>query len=240
MRELVDVIIPATSKPEVKLVVDHLDNFADIIGNIIVVDFNRIEPSLSFGVTGGLKPLNINLKYVFVDDERYFNKSKALNIGAGLSSSSLLLICDADVLLDKSFFSVATVLSANESAEAIFYTPEYVEESDTGERRPAPGICMLRRKDYVVIDGYCNEYRGWGMEDMDFLTRLDKASIKRKLHSFGIHLSHPNEDRTKNYHSESVQEMRKENRLRYAEKVNNLQLYGTLSSDITNCQYTEC
>lgn len=239
MRHIADVIIPATGKPEVEHVVRHLSGFLETINQIIIVDFDRNAPSLDAPKVDSFRRSGVPLKYIYVEKEAYFNKAKALNIGVSAASAPLIIICDADVLLDGAFVSIASRVASESPSEKVFYTPEYVIESETGEKRPAPGICLLKRRDYLAINGYCNEYRGWGMEDIDFLKRLQNASIRRLKASFGFHLSHPDVNRTRNYHSESIPQMRLDNRALFAEKIDCNRLYGTLNTDITCCNYTE-
>jgi predicted glycosyltransferase involved in capsule biosynthesis len=236
MRNLLDVVIAATSKPEVSVVVDHLHSISDEISSIIIIDFNEDKPSISNESINLIKE-KTPLKYIFIKDQPYFNKSIALNIATCYSTAEILLFCDADILLEKKF--IMDGCKKLSTSESVFLTPEYVVESDTQERRPAPGICMLHRNNFLTVNGYSSEYKGWGMEDIDFIQRLSNAGIDRSLLSSGIHLSHPNEVRTQHYHSNSIDEMRVKNRALFNKKVEEKMLSGTLSLDIANTKHRE-
>lgn len=237
MRNLLDVIIAATQKPEVEKVVTHLHSISSEIGSIIIIDFDEKTPSMSHEKIHKHKEKIKGLKYIFVEGQQYFNKSIALNIGASYSSSEIMLFCDADILLERDFLKNGLGMLSQDKKN--FITPEFVTESDTGANRLAPGICMLYKSNYVLINGYSNEYKGWGMEDMDFIERLNKSGMKRVLSSSGIHMSHPDEARTQNYHSNSVDEMRRQNRALFQKKIEDNNLNGTMSIDIINTNHKE-
>ena len=102
----VDVIIPASNKPVVSVVVNHLASLDVNIGNIVIVDLNRADPSLDVDQYQSITGNGIQVCYVFLDEQKYFNKSLALNVGFHYTRSEKVLICDADVLLDKAFFCI--------------------------------------------------------------------------------------------------------------------------------------
>ncbi|HTF98526.1 MAG TPA: galactosyltransferase-related protein [Cellvibrio sp.] len=237
MRNFLDVIIAATKKPEVERVVTHFHSISSQIGSIIIIDFDEKKPSMPHEKIHKLKEKIKGFRYIFVEGQQYFNKSIALNIGASYSSSEIILFCDADILLEPDFLKNGIGILSQDDKN--FITPEFVTESDTRESRLAPGICMLYKSDYVLINGYSNEYKGWGMEDMDFIERLKKTGIKRVLYSSGIHMSHPDEARTQNYHSNSVDEMRRQNRALFQKKIEEKNLNGTMDIDIINTNHKE-
>lgn len=223
-----DVVIPATGKPVVNRTVQHLSALEVGIGTIVIVDFDPSEPSLQPALVFG----DTQIQTVFVTCQRFFNKSIAINVGFHFTRSSVIVMCDADVLLEASFFQEAArhYLCQPDSRKA--FSPCFVQESVCGTRRPAPGIVALNRQHYLAVEGYCSEFIGWGMEDMDFLRRLRAADILLENISSGIHLSHPDTDRVRNYDLRSVDEMRVRNRRLYEQQVQLGQRYGTLTRDI--------
>jgi glycosyltransferase involved in cell wall biosynthesis len=55
------------------------------------------------------------------------------------------------------------------------------------------------RHDIDQVDGFDASYRGWGLEDSDFLIRLLRAGVRRKDGNFAtgvLHLWHPENDRS--------------------------------------------
>ncbi|WDE05710.1 glycosyltransferase family 2 protein [Thalassomonas viridans] len=227
---MIDVIIPATNKPEVHQVLQHLLNLDEAFNQVIIVDFDKSAPSLNAAQVNQFGSA-LRLQYVFVNGQKYFNKSIAINTGFDLVESDYVLICDADVLLDKDFFTLAKCYWREHAQAQVMFSPRYVAESATGETRPGPGICLLKSADFARIAGYSSDYIGWGMEDMDFLKRLEYAGIRQELIAHAIHLSHSDEVRTRNYYSNSVQDMRLKNRKLFKEKHENKPRYGTLPHD---------
>lgn len=54
------------------------------------------------------------------------------------------------------------------------------------------------RDDYIAVNGFDNDFNGWGCEDSDFVQRLYHLGIKRrnaKLAATAFHLYHPNNAR---------------------------------------------
>ncbi|OCQ21248.1 hypothetical protein A7985_11515 [Pseudoalteromonas luteoviolacea] len=227
---MIDVIIPATNKKEVEKVINHLISLGDFFGKIIIVDFDKSSPSMNFKQIEELNN-HVDLSYIFVTEQAYFNKSIAINIGYELVVNEYVLICDADVLLDKAFFEIAfDVWTTNQFIECVF-SPEFVIESDNGEVRKGPGICLLKSAHFKKVAGYSSDYLGWGMEDVDFLKRLEYIDVEPRKIAHAIHLSHSDEVRTRNYHCDSVSQMRLENRQLFSQKHESHNLYGTLFDD---------
>lgn len=55
------------------------------------------------------------------------------------------------------------------------------------------------RKDFVAVNGFDEEYQGWGHEDADLAVRLFRHGVKRKEGVFAVpvlHLWHPMNDRS--------------------------------------------
>lgn len=54
------------------------------------------------------------------------------------------------------------------------------------------------RDDFLAIDGFDESFEGWGLEDSDFVLRLQRAGLRHKTARFGaplLHLWHPPSDR---------------------------------------------
>lgn len=56
------------------------------------------------------------------------------------------------------------------------------------------------REDFVRVNGFDEDFKGWGYEDSDLVIRLLRLNIMRKKGNFGLsvfHLWHPEQDRSK-------------------------------------------
>ena len=66
--------------------------------------------------------------------------------------------------------------------------------ADTGLRGIRTCNFALWREDYARVNGFNEDFVGWGREDSEFVTRLFNAGVKRKNLRFaalGCHLYHP-------------------------------------------------
>jgi glycosyltransferase involved in cell wall biosynthesis len=60
--------------------------------------------------------------------------------------------------------------------------------------RGGPGLIVLRRADFLAVDGMNSDLLGWGWEDVDLVARLQLSGVARRV-SLGsaLHLSHGDE-----------------------------------------------
>jgi hypothetical protein len=73
------------------------------------------------------------------------------------------------------------------------------EDSQTGLRN-APGLLLVRRDDFVAINGYNAGLHGWGWEDQDMIARLTLGrGLRRVMAGNAIHLSHDDHARIAHY-----------------------------------------
>ncbi|HEX3559468.1 MAG TPA: glycosyltransferase family 2 protein [Pyrinomonadaceae bacterium] len=73
------------------------------------------------------------------------------------------------------------------------------EDANDGSRQ-APGLLLVRRADFLSINGYNSQLHGWGWEDQDMISRLTLgAGLERVIHGHAVHLSHDDHARISNY-----------------------------------------
>ena len=73
------------------------------------------------------------------------------------------------------------------------------EDSQTGLRH-APGLLLVRRTDFVAINGYNAGLHGWGWEDQDMISRLTLGrGLRRVMAGHAVHLSHDDHARIAYY-----------------------------------------
>ncbi len=76
---------------------------------------------------------------------------------------------------------------------------DYEENANDGTRQ-APGLLLVRREDFVAINGYNGRLHGWGWEDQDMVSRLTLAAgLERIMNGQAIHISHDDAARIANY-----------------------------------------
>ena len=74
------------------------------------------------------------------------------------------------------------------------------EEDARDGTRHAPGLLLVRRDDFVAIDGYNGRLHGWGWEDQDMIARLTLGrGLSRRVGGEAIHISHNDAARIAHY-----------------------------------------
>lgn len=73
------------------------------------------------------------------------------------------------------------------------------EDAETGTRQ-APGLLLVRRTDFLSVNGYNGRLHGWGWEDQDMIARLALgAGLDRLQRGVVTHISHGEEERMAHY-----------------------------------------
>lgn len=63
--------------------------------------------------------------------------------------------------------------------------------------RSAPGLVLLRRKDFIAVGGMSSRLEGWGWEDLDLLVRLQlQLNLAWRQVGSVVHLSHGDDARS--------------------------------------------
>ena len=74
------------------------------------------------------------------------------------------------------------------------------EEDAADGTRQAPGLLLVKRSDFLAINGYNGRLHGWGWEDQDMIARLTLAAGLQRIQRFSaIHLSHDDAARMAHY-----------------------------------------
>jgi predicted glycosyltransferase involved in capsule biosynthesis len=76
---------------------------------------------------------------------------------------------------------------------------DFEEDAEDGSRQ-APGLLLVRRNDFLTINGYNGRLHGWGWEDQDIIARLTLSAGLRRIQRFTVtHLSHDDVARMAHY-----------------------------------------
>jgi hypothetical protein len=126
-------------------------------------------------ITTTLDSQNINYKIVVVEQspEKLFNRGLLCNIGFDLYKNECDYICihDIDMIgenFDYSYETIITHLSARwrDRNYQEFYS------------KFLGGVVLFPKEDFIKINGFSNEYWGWGAEDDDLRLRCDIMNLK--------------------------------------------------------------
>lgn len=193
------------------------------MGEIIISDFAPCYTDAA------LKQKPNNLRHVRITNQENFNKSFATNIGIKLSCYETVLCCDADVLIPGKSLQTWKSIS-KEKTDTIFCLRNVVESSN-GYIRPGYGITFGPKQIFEAVDGYDSSYIGWGFEDLDFLSRVDKKGFKIIYSGEGLHISHDDKERMQNYQEKSRQLSREKNLIKYELTKHSSSTQGTMQAD---------
>ena len=104
----------------------------------------------------------------YADKELVFNKPTALNFGAHYAITKLnanfLVFFDSDTLITSDLLSY---IFSNASTDRFM-----IFKPDQGNKRDLTGFLVVHKRPFVKVDGYDNEFIGWGAEDLDIRLRL--------------------------------------------------------------------
>lgn len=125
------------------------------------------------------------------DDDKPFNRAKLLNIGFDYVKDKSDYVCfhDIDMIpinIDYSYPDKPYHLAVNLPQSTLFYYG---------------GVNIFNKTDFLKINGFSNEYWGWGGEDDDLLNRIRSVGfdIYRKYGEFKSLYHEPNGPQHKNY-----------------------------------------
>jgi glycosyltransferase involved in cell wall biosynthesis len=145
-----------------KTIPQHIEHAPDFPWEIIVVDYGC--PGKAFEWVQELNHPNIWTVRVKTD-VKYFNLSRARNIGAVHAGGDFLAFCDADVYPKGPWLQ--TVVEAVDKPGVAMCRPKW--------KRGGCGICCLPSSTYHRIRGHDESLEGWGWEDIDLKGRAQQV-----------------------------------------------------------------
>jgi hypothetical protein len=126
-------------------------------------------------ITSTLESQSIHYKIVIIEQspEKLFNRGLLCNIGFCLYQKECDYICihDIDIIgenFDYTYEPIATHLSAR--WKGYDYKEFY--------SRCLGGVVLFPTQDFIKVNGFSNEYWGWGAEDDDLRLRCDAMAVK--------------------------------------------------------------
>jgi hypothetical protein len=118
------------------------------------------------------------------NDDRLFNRGKLRNVGFDLTRDSADYFCFHDV----DYLPVWADYSYPDAPmRIIWYGADVVpyDEGDSVEikhdyNRYFGGVLLFNRSDFLAVNGFSNQYEGWGFEDIDLRLRCVEAGLEVK------------------------------------------------------------
>ena len=125
-------------------------------------------------ITEYFSTLNIDYELIVVEQLGHtpFNRGKLLNVGFKEAQSKR---CDYVVFHDVDMLPVEVDYSYSDVP--IHMATDFVDEKQETFSTYFGGVTMFPSKTFVDINGYSNEYWGWGFEDDDLLYRCTENNV---------------------------------------------------------------
>jgi len=142
-----------------------------------------------------------------VDGQKYFHLSKAYNLAIHNSTSEWILKMDCDYILNPyyNFFNKHQIKS-NE-----FLTGSYQDsflDSQIGFFEYLNGFIFVSRENLCKVNGYNENFEGYGYDDTDLYNRLVEKGFDRVYLNHNqlsiFHLPHPDSKRGENYKCKNI------------------------------------
>src|SRR5205085_7514704 len=105
-------------------------------GDLTIVNFGGSKEMLCEQITRFGSEVHV----IQVDNQVYFNKACAQNLGAGYSVQPLLFFCDCDIVLTPE--SIESLAGQIQNRPSTFATLAAVKESDTNSRGGKHVVCF--------------------------------------------------------------------------------------------------
>lgn len=161
-------------------------------------------------------------KHLFTKTNEFFNKQKAYNLAAKMSSKDTICLYDADVVIHPKAIEKSVEIILNKQSEIVwpydgrFYDvpKKYHSEIDTTKSiksvllkdctlfcSTSVGGAVFFDKNVFFEGGMGNEnFKGAGWEDNEIYERFTKLGFKRlKLDTYLLHLTHARKETSYNY-----------------------------------------
>jgi hypothetical protein len=134
------------------------------------------------------KDISYNIFIIEQDNDKPFNRGKLLNVGFDQSRAAHTYFCfhDIDMLpgSPKSDYSkVKGACRLSHFVSQFNFIPR--PESEFGG-----GVIMIDKDSFIKVNGFSNDYWGWGVEDNDFSIRCKKGEVPisfRQGRYFSLH-----------------------------------------------------
>jgi len=168
---------------------EYVDNQLSL--PLIVPYRNRLEHLVTFVpyMESFMKDIKFHIMLIEQADGKPFNRGKLLNIGFTVANAHDNWVCFHDI----------DMLPKDDSCD--YSLPQHTTHlagrvEQYGYRLPYPeylgGVLLTTRVDFERVNGYSNEYWGWGNEDDDLFIRYLLAGVKIKRKP-SLYISLPHE-----------------------------------------------
>lgn len=142
----------------------------------VIIPYRNREDHLKIFLKEFPNRINIeDFQIIIVEqfEDKMFNRGKLINVGFDYINLKCDYICFHDVDMipvsaDYSYTNIPVHMATN--------------CSQFNKKLPYPdyygGVNLMSNENYIKINGFCNDFWGWGVEDDDLLDRVRKSGYK--------------------------------------------------------------
>lgn len=189
----------------VKRFMDSLQNQINQNFELIFIDYGS-QPQYKQDVQILLEKY-IFVKYIYTDTRGWFwNRAQALNLGIYKASTDNIVTLDIDLIVAPDFTAkINTTFSSSHYIRFSCYLlpkninnfkslflPDFTPEKHYKQTNPVTGFGILSfsKAAFIEAGGYNQYYRLWGIEDIDFVKRLELVGITSQGFIEGLRIYH--------------------------------------------------
>jgi len=152
---------------------------------------------------------NGSIYRIYVPDKKYFNRCKAINIGARFSSSKNLALVNCDIVLHNNFLRFLNkpkLIVKNGKFETVNEC-FYISEMGIGN------LTSIIPKDmFFEVNGLNENFKGWGYDSYDLFKRLKKLyTMNEVFYESTGHLDHDDLLRSENQKEKDLRQSHLDN-----------------------------
>jgi hypothetical protein len=169
----------------------------DKVSDFVLVDWSSSPPIKEDEGVSALLAKNPKIKLIEVRDQEYFSLPRSYNIGIDAAAGPKVLKVDIDyVMTNPALMEYLDGLDLSLK----FYTGQLWNPVFSG-------MFFFEKRKFKECEGYCEQFEGWGRDDVDLYQRMAKKTKKvfmddaQKQYIF--HIPHDDNLRVANYKEKS-------------------------------------
>jgi len=175
----------------------------------VVVPYRDREPHLRFFVPylfNFLTNQEIEHRIVIVEQhlhDKLFNRAKLMNVGYDIAKDDCdyFVFHDVDLIPEVADYSYPKC-PTHMSAYCSQFNYQLPYETIFG------GVSMFTKEDFIKVNGYSNEYWGWGAEDDDMYNRCEREGTGfERRHNRYISLAHEKQTLTHQDYMKNIERL---------------------------------
>lgn len=177
------------------------------IKEIIIVDYDSNDFDKHY-----IENLHKKIKVITVENQPYFHLSKAYNIAIENASNEQILKLDVDYFLNP-YYQLSDWIHTNLETNVLTGDwREKTKDAGMGFIEHLNGFMFCNKSNLIKAGMYQGNQYGYGYDDCDLYSRLEKIGINRQTLQFKenfvpiFHIPHDDHHRSKNYQNKNIKQ----------------------------------